>query len=107
MSNEEKIEKADLGWDDLVIMVCTKCGKQFSDINSQEAPERIKSELKMKAKPLHGSSARIITTSCLNICPVNKIAIVTASSAGSPVFKAFTVAPEISADELYQRIFKK
>ena len=102
----KKIESAELGWEDTVVMICTKCGKQFYDSDLKDSAERIKSELKSKAKAELGKSVRVITTSCLNICPVDKIAIVKASSKNSDVFKAYKVDPDSTGEELYKKILK-
>lgn len=111
MDNDKKtgkdIEDSKVGWSNAVVMVCTKCGKQFSEQADLEAPERIKSELKSKLKSEYGKSVRVITTSCLDICPVDKIAIAVASNSDKEVFKAYVVDPKVSADELVNSIFKK
>lgn len=108
MSSNKKIEKIEVGWSDTVVMICTKCGTQFQKAHDQEAPERIKSDLKTIAKEqLSKGSVRIITTSCLNICPVDKIAVVVASKTPSEVFSAYSVDPEVNATELFNKILKK
>jgi predicted metal-binding protein len=101
-----KIESAEIPWEDTVVMVCTKCAKQFHDSHSKGAPERIKSELKTKSKLESENQVRVITTSCLNICPVNKIAIAVASSKDPAVFKAFAVDADESLQELYKIIIQ-
>lgn len=106
MSIDKKIEVVDLGWEETVVMVCTKCGNQFQDSTLQDSPERIKSELKTKAKSELGKKVRVITTSCLNICPDGKIAIAKASIKGSSVFSAYAVDPNSLADELFDNILK-
>lgn len=105
--NNTKIESATVGWTDTVVMICTKCAKQFSDPFLNEAPERMKSELKSKARAELGGSVRVITTSCLNICPVDKIAVAKASTLLPSVFKGYTVEPNVSSEELYEAILKK
>lgn len=105
--NNKKIETTKVGWEDTVVMICTKCAKQFSDPILNDAPERIKSELKSKARSELGGSVRVITTSCLNICPVDKIAIAKASTLLPSVFKGYTVDPNVSGEELYETILKK
>ena len=103
MNKDKKIEKVDLGWEETVVMVCTKCGKQFEG-DLRDSPERIKTELKAKAKSELGKKVRVITTSCLNICPEDKIAIVKASNKESSVFKAYIVDPNTSGDDLFEKI---
>lgn len=108
MSQNKKIENSEVGWDETVVMICTKCGIQFQATKDQEAPERIKSDLKAIAKAKLGKGAvRVITTSCLNICPVDKIAIAVASKTRPEVFSAQVVGPEVDALELFDKIFTK
>jgi hypothetical protein len=59
----------------------------------------------LKVKENFGKKMRVITTSCLNICPTNKLALVIASKNSLEVFKTFVVAPEISVNEIYTKIF--
>jgi predicted metal-binding protein len=107
MNQETKIENTEVGWEETVVMICSQCGAQFSDSQSLESPARIKSELKTKAKSELGKKVRVITTSCLNICPVDKIAITVASTKEPGVFKAYAVDPRTSGEELYNKILKK
>jgi hypothetical protein len=93
MNQETKIENTEVGWEETVVMICSQCGAQFSDSQSLE------SEL--------GKKVRVITTSCLNICPVDKIAITVASTKEPGVFKAYAVDPRTSGEELYNKILKK
>jgi len=87
-----------VGWSDKVVMVCTKCG---------DSAERIKSDLKDIAKAeLPSSSVRVITTSCLNMCPVDKIAIVVSDKNDKNIFKGYAVDPGISGRELFNNILK-
>lgn len=102
MEKNNKIEEIEIGWDNAVVMICTKCAKNFSEI-----PERLKSELKTITKTEMGKSARVITTSCLNMCPVDKIAIAIADNKKQLGFRGLAVLPETSGLELYQEIFKK
>jgi len=105
MNKDKKIENVELGWEETVVLVCTKCGKQFED-DLRDSPERIKTDLKAKAKSELGKKVRVITSSCLNICPENKIAIVKASTQESAVFKAYAVDPNSSGEDLFAKILK-
>jgi predicted metal-binding protein len=108
LSKDTKIESAEVEWSEAVVMICTKCGKQFQSAHNQEAPERIKSDLKSIAKAELGKgSVRVVTSSCLNICPVDKIAIAVASKNAPGTFKGYIVDPEISGEELFKKIFLK
>lgn len=97
MDSQNKLKNIEVGWSDNVVMVCTKCA---------ESSERIKGELKDIAKSELGSSVRVITSSCLNMCPENKVAIVVASKTDNNIFTGFAVDPEISGRELFNSILK-
>lgn len=99
------IQKINLGWESAVVMICKNCGKQFQDQKAQEAPEQIKSKLKAKVKTELGKQVRVITTSCLGVCPEDKIVIVLASRKDPAVFKSYSVASEVNTEELYKVIF--
>lgn len=100
------IENTDNGWSESVIMICNKCGMQFDDASSSEYPERMRLELKAKAKADMGAKVRVIATTCLNICPENKIAIVSVSIKDPKVFKSFAVTTDTSSDEIMDTIIK-
>ncbi len=95
--SSHKIDNMEVGWSDKVVMICKRCG---------DSAERMKGELKDIAKSELGSSVRVITTTCLNMCPDNKIAIVVASKNDNNVFKGYTVDPDVSGRELFNNILK-
>ncbi len=100
MSNSKSdIEQAEIGWSDGLVMVCNRCC-------DGESAERIKSELKAKSKEELGKKVRVITTSCLGICPENKIAIVKASKNSSETFEGYSVSADSTVDELFNKILK-
>lgn len=100
---DEMILEAEVGFSETVIMICSHCGKQFNDERS-EAPAKIKSELKAKCKTHYGKKVRVINTSCLNMCPENKIAIVMASIRNEDIFKGYSVPVDVKIDELFKLI---
>ena len=93
-------------WSETLVMVCSKCGKQFEETNEINSPERIKTELKALAKERLGNKVRVITTSCLAICPQRKIAIVKATQNQSKTFTSIEVEPHKSAAEIYDSLLK-
>ncbi len=103
MNDKTEIIGADLGWSDSVVMICSTCGKQFENSKLADSPERIKKELKSLTKERLGKAVRVITTSCLNICPKDKIAIVKGSKSK---FEAINVDPEIPAEQIFEHFFK-
>ena len=110
MSNDLKFENIGTGWDTALVMVCSKCGQQFNDPIEKEFPEKIKAELKTRSKSELGRAVRVITTSCLNICPVNKIAVVVASQNIPEVFQGISVDlkyPNIPEAKLFDDLYKE
>lgn len=103
MSND--IREEDLGWSEAVVMICTKCGKQFSDVDGITAPERIKKDLKNLCKEKMGKNVRVINTGCLDICPENRIAVAIASNKTHDVFKAVSVKIDVRAEDLMDELF--
>ena len=95
-----------LPWTESLVMVCSKCGKQFDDQKSIDSPERIKTELKAMAKEKLGDKVRVINSSCLAICPQRKIAIVKATNVTSNTFTSIEVEPNVATVEIYQSLFK-
>lgn len=94
---DTEVKEVSAGWNDAVVMVCDSCGKEAL---------RIKAELKNKIKEETSKSVRVITTSCLNICPENKIAI-TVVNKTNHAFNAFSIGQDINATELYNQIKDK
>ncbi|MFA6238562.1 MAG: hypothetical protein WC635_14605 [Bacteriovorax sp.] len=108
MEHNKNIEGSEVGWSDTVVMICERCGEQFKSENQQSSPERIKGDLKSIAKSeFEKGTVRVITTSCLNICPENKIAITVASKSAKDIFKAYAVDADISGKDLFEEILKK
>lgn len=99
--NNIKIENAEVVWDSAVVMICNDCGQQFSENKLKEAPARIKNELKDKTKSEMGKSVKVVMTSCLSVCPENKIAMAVASKKDPAVFRAYTINPNSSGEEFY------
>jgi predicted metal-binding protein len=104
VNKNSKIQVTHVGWDQALVIICTKCGKQFEKTDEKNAPERIKSELKSRAKLELGNSVRVITASCLNICPKDQIAVAIAQKNHSSVFEAYSVDPAISGDAIFEKI---
>lgn len=103
MSN---IENDKLGWSESVVMICSKCAKQFDNSSALEYPEKLRMELKTMTKEQLGQKVRVVTTSCLNICPENKITIVKATTNGTETFKSYAVTLETSAHEVMESIIR-
>jgi predicted metal-binding protein len=97
----EKIEKVIPPWLDGIIMVCTKCGRKMG---SEEISDKLKHDLKSLVK--HGDfdkNIRVVTTSCLDICPDDRIAV---AYSGHGKTKVVTVEEKIDPKELLQDLIK-
>ncbi len=105
MNNIKCTQKAEVPFKKIV-MICSHCGEQFKSSNGIGAVERIKSELKtcIKEKMSNGE-VRVVTTSCLSLCPENKIAVVVSDPHQTINFKGLTIDPEISKEQLFDQIF--
>lgn len=104
MNQINNIEKALIPFKKIV-MICSHCGDQFKSSQTIGAVERIKSELKTCVKErLEKGEVRGITTSCLSICPENKIAIAILAPQQSTRFEGLIVDPEISKEQLFDQI---
>jgi predicted metal-binding protein len=89
-----------------IVMICSHCGDQFNSNQSMGTVERIKNELKscVKEKMAQGE-VRVITTSCLSMCPANKIAIAVAGLGQTTPFVGLAVDPYIAKEELFDQLF--
>ena len=94
--SENEITNEETGWNEAVVMICSKCGEQA---------ERIKGELKSICKERMGKDVRVINTGCLNICPENKIAITVADKKARDVFRSYSVPTDVNAKDLYEELF--
>ncbi len=94
--SKKDITKEETGWNEAVVMICSKCG---------EEAERIKGELKSICKERQGKNIRVINTGCLNICPENKIAITVADKKANHVFRSYSVPKDVDAEDLYEELF--
>ncbi len=96
------IENEDIPWSEKLILVCSKCGAKAAlgpaDINPAD---RIKSDLKLQiSQAQKKSQIRSVTSSCLDICPEGRIAIVEITRGPSSHTRALTVDPSITAADL-------
>ena len=103
----EKIEKtyiepAEVPWSHAVVMICEKCARRSDD---DKFSSDLKSELKAKLKDEgYSKQVRVITTSCLNVCPKNRVAVAVASNQ-KVAFQAYAIKLKPnSALDLYAEI---
>lgn len=105
MNKVTNLENVNSGWTERVVMICSRCGEQFNSTIDKNSPEKIKTDLKIWAKAnLPQGTTRVITTSCLNICPENKIAITICDKSRPLVFDSVAVGPDIEVSDLAQSL---
>ena len=86
-----------------LVLVCSSCSKQFSG-DLTRSSDRIKSDLKIKAKEQFGKEVRVVNSSCLGICPANSLAI-TCIDLVDKNFSSIEVDPTIDSSELFNKLF--
>lgn len=96
-----KVESADVPWSDAVVMICSKCSRKL--VGDEALADQFKKSLKTSFKESGlGKSVRTVTSSCLDICPKDRVAIaVLRRSAGT---KAVTVDAKISDAALFSEV---
>lgn len=101
------VEETNTPWEKAIVMICTKCsGKIMKDHPEREIDpaEHLKKEMRTYLKEQgHGKEVRVVTSSCLDVCPINKITVACASSE-PPAFKVVTVDPDVDPIELTKEI---
>ncbi|WP_032113139.1 hypothetical protein [Candidatus Paracaedibacter symbiosus] len=59
-----------------LLLICEKCGKKQIQADQENPSSLLQKSLKLKIREsLKPGTARVITTSCMNICPIDAIAI--------------------------------
>lgn len=86
-----------------IVLVCSTCSKQFPGDLSHSS-DRIKSELKIKAKEQFGKEVRVVNSSCLGICPENSVAI-TCVDLADKNFSTIQVDPSLDSSMIYNKLF--
>jgi NADH:ubiquinone oxidoreductase subunit E len=95
------IESADIPWSEAVVMVCTKCSRKI--VGDESLADSIKKTLKHSFKEAgFGKNVRSVTSSCLDICPKDRVAIaIVRRHAGT---RAITVDPKIDDQSLFTEV---
>ncbi len=106
MNNCSLISKDNSGWEQTIVLICSTCSRQFEGTSFESCSDKLKSSLKILTKNKFGRDVRVVTTSCQNICPKDKIIVTKITSNETDVFAFYEVAPDISSDELFQDLFK-
>jgi predicted metal-binding protein len=114
MTSESKsaaIEHANVPWSDALILVCTKCSKKIRDQRGPESPdltESLKNSIKAHLRSANlAKQIRIVTSSCLDVCPENRLTVAVATEKSKPTFKTFTIDPDLSPTEVLKEVMSK
>ena len=87
-------------WKKTGVWICTKCFKE-TDI-----AEVLKSDFKTKLKALGLSKEiRVMTSSCLGVCPENKQAIFVQELGSQPA--VYAIDPKTESDELFRKLLTR
>lgn len=86
-------------WSDAGVWICTKCFK------GTDTAENLKSEFKSQLKEMGcGKRIRVMTSSCLGICPKEAQAMVVAPTLGKQL--AFVFDPKKDKEEIFEKLKK-
>jgi predicted metal-binding protein len=78
-----------------LVLVCDKCGKRMKADSDENRSRRLVSRLKKMSRELFGKGeVRAALTSCLDICPPDRLSVAIATLDGPPRFFA------VKADDL-------
>ncbi len=84
-------------WSDAGVWICTKC------FQGTDQAEKLKTEFKSRMKDMgHGQNIRVMTSSCLGICPEKAQAIVISPKHSAQ--KAFVFDPTQDSEEIFQEL---
>jgi len=117
MDSSKSLQKAEVSWSEAVIMICTKCAKKIavheSDVDlSDTLKHALKTQLKthLKSDGLQ-PKIRTLTTSCLDICPDDRVAIAFAigaqKGAQKNAFEAVTMHKNADVNRTAAEIIEK
>ena len=97
------VESAEIPWSEAVVMVCTKCSRKI--VGDEALADSMKKTLKHMFKENgFGKNIRTVTSSCLDICPKDRVAIaVVRRDAGT---RAVTVSAKIDDTTLFEEVKK-
>lgn len=91
------IKKENLKWSDAGVWICTKCFK------GTDVAEELKSDFKCRLKDMgYGKRIRVMTSSCLGICPPEAQAILIAPTRKEA--EAFSFDPKEDKKVIYEKI---
>lgn len=95
----------DLKYHETLVLICEKCGKK---IDSDDNPAlAIRGELKNALKKSgEWGKVRVMSTSCLDVCPEKKIAVAFTGDKPGSATEAVTIEPD-EGDALLELIRKR
>ena len=103
----KSIEATEIPWNQGVIMICSKCSRKLEgrDSKFKDTADYFKGELKSLARARgHGKNMRVITTSCLDICPDERVAIALIGTQAKENIKAITVTQDAEPEKIFDAL---
>ena len=91
-------------FDKALLLICSNCSKQF-DPSLPNASDRLKNELKILAKAKFNKTVRVVTSSCLGVCPKEKVAICYVSNQQKSLFSISEVSPDVDSSKVFDELF--
>jgi predicted metal-binding protein len=102
------MKHANCPWSKTFVGVCIRCHEGLDhQMLSMEgnAGENLKNFLKAQMRVLgHAGEVRVVTTSCLALCPLAQQAVVVAKNGETP--KMYALHPEKDREELLEHLIK-
>lgn len=100
------IEKTETPWSEALVTICEKCAKSLPALKLKEdgsASENLKKHLKGRFKEGDNPRrVRVVTSSCLDVCIKNTVAVAYNPAGAGVQQKVFTVHPEEDREELFR-----
>jgi predicted metal-binding protein len=92
----------------VLILVCEKCGKRLDSDADKNPSRQLVSRLKKLAKKRFGKGAvRAVATSCLDICPDDRISVALIEFRGATSNTRFFAVSGRDPDETGERILRE
>ena len=98
--SQQTFEESTPTWTDALVLVCEKCCDK-KDVSAKDLRKDIKSQFKEQGL---GHQIRVVSTSCLGICPKNQISMAVASSHTPLTFRAVLLPPDPDATSVVSLI---
>lgn len=97
-----EFQEENVPWSQAVVMVCTKCSKKI--MGDERLAEDLKKDLKGEFKEIRGKAVRVVTASCLDVCPKNRLTVAVAPRSGQT--RTFTFEEGVKTSAVLAEVLK-